>query len=162
MKYPDPDKPGQWKQRSSTFQRKAEAQAWVVATLTEHRAWPDDRPRSQETFGDHMEHWLRDVAAMHRRPSTMESYRYMAKHAIGAFGTKPLADVRPGDMRAKRPRVVKKEIVPPSMAQAQTFLKHIDGDWLRGLWHFIALTRRGEALGLPEGAVKPLASGMGI
>lgn len=27
VKYPDPDKPGEWKQRSATFERKAEAQA---------------------------------------------------------------------------------------------------------------------------------------
>jgi len=27
VKYPDPDKPGAWKQRSVTFDRKAEAQA---------------------------------------------------------------------------------------------------------------------------------------
>lgn len=140
-----------------------------------------------------MERWLRDVAALHVRASSLQSHRYMAKHAIGAFGHKPLADVRPADMqklyasliasgratttvryvhavtrkalqdavemgllssnpadRAKRARVVTKEIVPPNMAQAQAFLRHVDDDRLRGLWHFIALTgcRRGEALGL--------------
>ena len=171
VKYPDPDKPGAWKQRSATFDRKAEAQAWVDATLAEHRAKPDYRPPSEETFGDYMERWLRDVAALHVRASSLQSHRYMAKHAIGAFGHKPLADVRPADMqklyasliasgratttvryvhavtrkalqdavemgllssnpvdRAKRPRVVKKEIVPPNMAQAQAFLRHVDDD----------------------------------
>ncbi len=35
VKYPDPDKPGAWKQRSATFDRKAEAQAWVDAAAEE-------------------------------------------------------------------------------------------------------------------------------
>lgn len=193
VKYPDPDRPGVWKQRSATFGRRAEAQAWVDATLAEHWARPDYRPPSEETFADYMGRWLRDVAALRVRASTLESHRAMGKHAVAAFGSKPLADLRPGDMqalyaaliasgratttvryvhavvrralqdavemgllasnpadRAKRPRVVKKEIVPPTPEQARAFLVHVDGDRLRGLWHFLALTgcRRGEALGL--------------
>ena len=44
VQYPDPDRPGRWKQRSTTFARRAEAQQWVDQTLAEHRKIPSYRP----------------------------------------------------------------------------------------------------------------------
>jgi hypothetical protein len=41
VKYPDPDRPGQWKTRSKTFERKAEAQKWVDETLAEQPPKPE-------------------------------------------------------------------------------------------------------------------------
>ena len=193
VQYPDPDRPGVWKQRSSTFERKAEAQAWVDTTRKEHRDKPEYRPPTEETFGDYMERWLRDICPLRVRRTTMESHRQMAKHSIKAFGHKPLAALRADDFqtlyatmlsakyatatiryvhavarkalqdavemdllpanpadRAKKPRVVQKEIIPPSLEQARALLQSLEQDRLRGLWWFIALTgcRRGEALGL--------------
>lgn len=100
VKYPDPDKPGEWKQHSATFERKAEAQAWVDKALTEHRAKPDYRPPSDELFGPYIERWLRDIAAGRVRNTTLESYGYVARHAIAALGARPLATIRPIDIQA--------------------------------------------------------------
>lgn len=98
VKYPDPDKPGVWQQRSASFERKAEAQAWVDATLTEHRGKPNYRPPSGETLGEYMYRWY---AVMQGRvsPNTMRSYRQMGKHAIDALGGKRLTDLGTLDLQ---------------------------------------------------------------
>ena len=194
VQYPDPDKPGAWKQRSQTFERKAEAQAWVDKALTEHRSQPNYKPPSDELFGSYLERWLENASVSGRRSSTIDSYRYVTRHIILALGARPLATIRASHLqglytsllqrgyatstinsihtvinqslgeavdlgllsqnpaqRVKKPRVVRKdEIVPPTVQQAAALLQSVDGDRLRGLWWFVALTgcRRGEALGL--------------
>lgn len=67
VQYPDPDKPGAWKQRAQTFERKAEAQAWVDKALTEHRSQPNYTPPSDELFGSYLERWLENASVARRR-----------------------------------------------------------------------------------------------
>lgn len=52
--------------------------------------------------------------------------------------------------RVKPPRVVSPEIVPPTAAESQVLLNTAEGDRLKALWWFIALTgcRKGEAIAL--------------
>lgn len=98
VKYPDPDRPKQWLQRSATYERKAEAQEWVDATLTEHRKTPNYRPPSSVTLAEYMEQWYA-VTQGRVSPNTMRSYRQMGKHAIKALGEKRLMAVGTLDLQ---------------------------------------------------------------
>ena len=57
-------------------------------------------PPSEELFGPYIERWLRDIAAGRVRNTTLESYGYVARHAIAALGDRPLATIRPIDIQA--------------------------------------------------------------
>ena len=98
VKYPDPDQSGQWKSRSQTFERKAEAQKWVDDTVAEHRQNPQYRPPSDMTLGQYMSRWL-DTMAQRVRPNTLRSYRQMAQHIITGLGDKPLNAVTALDLQ---------------------------------------------------------------
>lgn len=99
VKYPDPDKPGKWKQRSAAFARKAEAQQWVDSTLAEHRSTPNYHPPSDVTVGKYMIRWLEGISSR-VRPSTLRSYRQMAQHVIHALGDRPLVSLTPMDLQS--------------------------------------------------------------
>lgn len=97
VKYPDPDKPGDWKQRSATFDHKAEAQAWVDATLAEHRTQTDYRPPSDMTLKQWLARWLADVAKARVRESTFLSYTNVAERLCSQIGQRTLAELAPVD-----------------------------------------------------------------
>ena len=99
VRYPDPDLPKAWKQRAKTFERKVEAQAWAEQVIAEYRAAGEYRQPSEQTFETYAKNWMDTIARLSVRPSTLESHRYMMKHAIRAFGQKPLADLRPADVQ---------------------------------------------------------------
>ncbi|CAB1128383.1 protein of unknown function [Candidatus Hydrogenisulfobacillus filiaventi] len=100
VKYPDPDKPGQWKTRSKTFERKADAQRWVDEALAEHRKNPQYRPPSEEAFGVYLSRWLTDVARARVRDTTWRAYAHAAHPLIDRLGAKPLKAVTPLDIQA--------------------------------------------------------------
>jgi len=90
LKYPDPDRPGQWKTRSKTFERKAEAQQWVDESLAEHRKNPQHRPPSDERFGAFMERWLTEVIPGHVHDTTVVAYRWYSQSLLaGDAAQKP-------------------------------------------------------------------------
>jgi hypothetical protein len=83
VQYPDPDRPGRWKQRSKTFARKAEAQQWVDQALAEHRRTPTYRPPTDMTVEAYLAQWL-DMTRQRVRPSTHESCGYRVKDVVEA------------------------------------------------------------------------------
>ena len=99
VKYPDPDKPGAWRQRSATFERKAEAQAWVDKALAEHRAQPAYRPPSDMTVAELMEQWLGTLASRNLAPKTIRVYRQMSRHLVDALGQLLIASVTALDLQ---------------------------------------------------------------
>ncbi len=99
VKYPDPDKPGQWKTRAKTFEKKADAQAWVDDTLSEHRKNPTYRPPSDEGFGTFLTRWLNDVAKIQVQSTTWSAYYYAVQPAIRLIGDKPLKTITPLDLQ---------------------------------------------------------------
>lgn len=100
VKYPDPDRPGKWNMRSATFERKAEAQAWVDRALAEHRANPQYRPPSDEAFDQFLARWLSDVAKGRIRETTWNAYFHAAQPLLERIGPKPLKQVTPIDIQA--------------------------------------------------------------
>lgn len=99
IKYPDPDAPGQWKQRSATFARRVDAQKWVDATIIEHRRTPQYRPPSDITVQDYFVQWLDEVAATRVQDTTLVAYRRYIKPLLKEFGKKPLALLSPADLQ---------------------------------------------------------------
>src|SRR5690606_5326614 len=57
-------------------------------------------PATGATVADYLDHWLAEVAAHRVRPSTLTSYRWLARtYVIPYVGTKKLARLRPSDIR---------------------------------------------------------------
>jgi len=99
VQYPDPDEPGAWKQRSKTFERKAEAQAWVDKALGEHRDQPAYRPPTDMTVSQLADHWLSTLPSRNLAPKSIRTYRQMARHLIEAFGERPITLLTPLDLQ---------------------------------------------------------------
>lgn len=98
VRYPDPDRPGQWLERTKVFHVRYEAQAWRAATIAEHAKNPQYRPQEQ-TVGGLLDRWLTTVARTRVRPSTLDTYTAKAKLAADRIGHIPLARLRPLDIQ---------------------------------------------------------------
>jgi len=82
-----------WRQRSKTFARKAEAQAWVDAALGEHRSATAYRPPTNQTLAAYLQHWLDDAVEGRRRASTADRYRLAVRHIVQRLGSVPLSQL---------------------------------------------------------------------
>ena len=64
-------------------------------------------PVTGQTVAEYLEYWLVEVAQHRVRPSTLASYRWLARsYVLPYFGPRKLARVRPMDLRAYRSRFV--------------------------------------------------------
>ena len=115
VKYPDLDKPGQWKSRSQTFERKADAQAWVDETLSEHRKNPAYKPPSDEGFATFVSRWLNDVAKIQVRETTWNAYYYAVQPALRLIGDKPLKHIAPLDIQGVYTSMIADGIKPATI-----------------------------------------------
>lgn len=106
VKYPDLES-GQWLTRSATFDRRAEAQAWVDKALVEHRSNPAYKPPSEENFKDFLDRWVESVAASRTRDTTTKAYRRYVKPLLRTFGHKPLKALTPADFQAVYTQMLK-------------------------------------------------------
>ncbi len=106
IKYPDPDVPGQWKQRSASFARRVDAQKWVDATIVEHRRTPQYRPPSDITVQAYFSQWLDEVASARVQDTTLVAYRRYIKPLLKEFGKKPLALLSPADLQGLYSRLL--------------------------------------------------------
>lgn len=108
IKYPDPDQPGQWRQRSKTFARRSEAQKWVDDALNTHRKNPQYRSPSVEAFGSYLNRWLDEVVAGKVRDTTLIAYRRYAKPLIAILGKRRLDTLTPLDIQGVYSDMAKK------------------------------------------------------
>lgn len=114
VKYPDPDRPGQWKTRSKTFDRKAEAQKWVDETLAEHRQNATYKPPSEETVQEFLTRWLNESVRGRRRTTTVERYRVDIDHIICYLGPLSLAQLTPRHIQELYGRLATDDGLSPS------------------------------------------------
>ncbi len=113
VKYPDPDKPGAWKQRSKTFEHKADAQNWRDLALVEHRRKPGYRPPSNETYGAFLTRWLDIVVdGSGNKLSTRIRYRQNAAHIQRMLGDRPLLQVSAQDIQQRYTQLKTKGLSP--------------------------------------------------
>lgn len=113
VKYPDPS--GNWKSRSKTFERQAEAQAWVDETVVEHRKNPAYQPPSDAKFGAFVTRWLDDVAKIQVRNTTWNAYYYAVKPVIHLIGDKPLKNLTPLDIQSAYTAMVRSGTKPATI-----------------------------------------------
>ena len=106
IKYPDPDAPGRWKQRSATFARRVDAQKWVDATITEHRRTPQYRPPSDITVGAYFAQWLDEAVASRVQDTTLVAYRRYVQPILKEFSEKPLAALSAMDLQGLYSRML--------------------------------------------------------
>ena len=96
VRYRDPNK----RDRSKTFENKAKAEAFAASVETDidRGNFPDPR-LGKKTFGDWAEGWLESRSG-DIKPTTYISYEGLLNgHLIPAFGSTPLARIRPLDVQ---------------------------------------------------------------
>ena len=123
VKFPDPDKPGQWKTRSKTFEKKAEAQAWVDETLAEHRHNPTWKPPSEETLTEYLMRWLQDTIVGRKADATALRYRLSLAHPQRLMGTIPLVKVTPRDIQGLYSTLLAEGKAPSSVKHVHVVLR---------------------------------------
>lgn len=97
-RYRDPADPG-GPQRTRTFDRKSDAEAWVRKQLEDLRRddWIDPA-HARVTFKEFAEAWR--LGQPHRAGTTAGCETYLRLHAYPAFGARPLASIRPSRVQA--------------------------------------------------------------
>jgi hypothetical protein len=86
-------------QITRTFHRKVDAQAWLTAQTAAVQSGTHIHPsRAKLTVGEWCDGWLDGYGT--RRPSTVRQARVHIAQIEAAFGDRPLAAVRPSDVRA--------------------------------------------------------------
>lgn len=91
-----PDSSGRRRQVVATFDRLAEARAYLARTRSQV-ATGSYVPKSEQTLAEHVETWLR--SRRHAvRPKTIEGYRVGLAPAVRAFGSKRLDQVSKRDV----------------------------------------------------------------
>lgn len=123
VKYPDPDKPGGWKQRSKTFEHKADAQEWLDVTLVEHRRSPGYRQPSDELFAVFLARWLDDVAAGRVQDTTLDGYRAMTKYINPRLGSLPLSRITTLDIQGLYTHLLKQGKATSTIRQTHVVVR---------------------------------------
>lgn len=123
IQYPDPDRPGKWKQRSASFDRRAEAQIWVDSALAEHRKRPEYRPPTDLTVSAYLDQWLTAVSGR-LRPTTMRSYRQMAGYVRAALGQQSLSRVTPLDLQRLYSSLTERGLSPRTVQYVHAVTTH--------------------------------------
>jgi integrase len=98
-RYPGPD--GRDRAAPHTFERKRDAEQWLVLKEAEIRRGDWINPDAGKIpFGEYAETWINDRVL---KPRTEDLYRGLLKnHLASTFGEVPLSDIREGDVRRWR------------------------------------------------------------
>lgn len=124
VRYPDPDRPGKWRQRAATFERRAEAHTWADRVLGELRARPDYKPPSKTTVAEWLDHWSRTHVQVHLRPSTTRSYEQLIRlHILPHMGTRPLSALTSRGLQAWVADLAATQLSPRTVAYTRAVLR---------------------------------------
>src|SRR5262249_25859436 len=92
------DPAGRRRQKWHAFRgSKREAQRRLAELVTEREHGTYVEP-SKQTVARYFEEWLRDWAPITSGPKTLEGYATLTRHVTNAIGTKPMQQVRGGDL----------------------------------------------------------------
>jgi len=99
VRYPDPDRPHHWLERTKVFHKERDAKRWIQQVAAEHAQHPHFRPATDVTVEDLLTRWLTTVAQPRVRPSTYRTYAGKAQLAIAHLGAIPVARLQPMDIQ---------------------------------------------------------------
>lgn len=115
------------RQRSKSFERKADAAAFRSRVAVEVASGMVVDPRAGKvTVATLAEHWMAAVAPPSLTEATYERYRSsVSTHVIPAFGSVPVAQIRPSDVRAWVAELSRQGLSSSSVRQAAQRLAQI-------------------------------------